>query len=350
MNDEDAENHPSEARRALAISAQGSRPSISAEDEAALTDLYVRGTPANTLRAYERDLLYIGAWRMARYGAGPIWPEREEVALSFVLDHSRDLAQDPPEGTARRIAEALIGAGLRKALACPSPATLDRRIASWRAFHRMRNLASPFEAPLIRQARAKARRAAARPPARKSANPLTREILRTLLATCGPNLRDLRDRAILGLGFASGGRRRSEIAGLRCEDLDWRDLEKTGAVRMRLMATKTTQTGAAPALILKGRAAPRSTLLARARKDRKRIRVSPHLEVRTGAGPRPLAGRRGPDREAPADPRRVSGGVRLRPRAALGFSHRGHAARSADPGGDAALAAPLHRPGAAVLR
>ena len=30
-----------------------------------LEDLFVRGTPANTLRAYERDLAYIAAWKQA---------------------------------------------------------------------------------------------------------------------------------------------------------------------------------------------------------------------------------------------------------------------------------------------
>lgn len=41
-----------------------------------------------------------------------------------------------------------------------------------------------------------------------------------MLVTCvGGSLRDLRDRAILMVAFASGGRRRSEIAGLRCEQL-----------------------------------------------------------------------------------------------------------------------------------
>ena len=43
-------------------------PALSADDQEALTDLYIRGTPANTLRAYERDLLYITAWKTARFG------------------------------------------------------------------------------------------------------------------------------------------------------------------------------------------------------------------------------------------------------------------------------------------
>ena len=38
------------------------------EDGAALSDLYRRGTPQNTLRAWERDLAYIAAWKAARFG------------------------------------------------------------------------------------------------------------------------------------------------------------------------------------------------------------------------------------------------------------------------------------------
>jgi len=219
-------------------------PNLSVQDEQALLDLYTRGTPENTLRAYERDLIYIEAWK----GTPLDWPESEEVALRFILDHARDLeAQDE----ARAVAETLIAKGLRKSLKCPAPATLDRRIASWQAFHRMRNLASPFEAPLLRQARAKARRAAARPPAPKSKNPITLDVLEKLLAACPPSLRGTRDRAILLLGWASGGRRRSEITGLHVEDITFDD----DLIHIRLLETKTTAKGATPKLLLKGRAA-----------------------------------------------------------------------------------------------
>lgn len=218
-------------------------------DAAQLAELFVRGTPANTLRAWERDLAYIAAWRQLRFGAGPVWPEREEVALAFLLDHSRDLAA---ADAARGVAETLVAAGLRRSLACPAPATLDRRIASWRAFHRMRNLPSPFEAPLLRQARAKARKAAARAPAPKSAHPVTRDILRRLLAAAGPGLRGLRDRALLCLGWASGGRRRSEIVALDLADLDLSEFGTAGLVWLRLPGTKTTTRGTTPRLVLKG--------------------------------------------------------------------------------------------------
>lgn len=223
-----------------------------ADDLARLDALYLRGTPANTRRAYERDLVYIAAWKEARFGQPLLWPECDSVALGFVLDHAEDLAGSPAESPARLAAETLIAVGLRRSLAAPAPATLDRRIATWQAFHRLRNLDSPFEAPLLRQARAKARRARGHRPARKSARPITLEILEAMLATCEPSHAGLRDRAVLLTGFASGGRRRSELAGLRREDLCLARAATDGLIRLRLGATKTTSEDQTPELVLKG--------------------------------------------------------------------------------------------------
>jgi integrase len=231
------------------------RAGLSPGDRAALDDLYARGTPENTRRAYAADMAYVTAWKAATFGDGLVWPESEGVALRFVLDHSRDLGTAAADDPARVAAEGLVAAGLRRGLQPPAPATLDRRIASWRAMHRMRNLASPFEAPLVRQARAKARKAVARRAAPKSARPLTREVVETMLAATGPGMAGLRDRAILAFGFASGGRRRSEIAGLDRADLDLEEFNRTGQVRITLAGTKTTAVGRTPRLILTGRAA-----------------------------------------------------------------------------------------------
>lgn len=226
---------------------------LAPEDEAALSDLYRRGTPENTLRAWERDLAYVTAWKAAAFGRPLAWPEEERVALRFVLDHAIDLSDRP--GPAQDAAQELIAQGLRRSLACPAPATLDRRIASWRAFHRMKNLPNPFAAPLVAEARVKGRRAAARPIAPKSPRPVTREVLERLLASCDDSLRGLRDRAVLMLGFASGGRRRSEIAHLYREDVGTEDFAAKGLLWLRLLETKTTRRDEAPRLPLKGRPA-----------------------------------------------------------------------------------------------
>ncbi len=216
-----------------------------------LKDLYRRGTPENTVRAWERDLVYLTAWKQAAFRQPLDWPESEAVALRFILDHSADLTE--ANGPAKQTADSLIVAGLRRSLACPAPATLDRRIASWRAFPRMRNLPSPFDAPLIRQARAKARKAAARPRQPKSQRPITRDVLLQLLDTCDNSLRGIRDRAILTLGFASGGRRRSELTALNIEDVT-QDEDDPNLLWVTLLETKTTGKDLAPKLPLKGMA------------------------------------------------------------------------------------------------
>jgi integrase len=129
----------------------------------------------------------------------------------------------------------------------------NRRIASWSAFHR--NLPNPFDAPLERQARAKVRKATARPPAPKSAHPITKDVLLKLLDAGGPGLRGLRDRAILLLGWASGGRRRSEIVSLDRNDIGLDEFESKGLVWITLLQTKTTDAGTTPKLVLKDYAA-----------------------------------------------------------------------------------------------
>ncbi|WP_299911312.1 tyrosine-type recombinase/integrase [uncultured Paracoccus sp.] len=225
--------------------------SLTPADQDALAELFRRGTAENTLRAYEQDLAYITAWKAAAFGAAPSWPEDEAVALRFILDHAQDLRT--ATGPARAAAEALVAAGLRRDLATPAPSTLDRRIASWRAFHRMKNLPSPFDAPLIKEARVKARRAAARPRQRKSENPITRDVLKAMLATCRTGaMRDLRDHAALALAWASGGRRRSEVTALNVDDIDARPMAERGLIRIRLLHTKTTTPDQAPWLPLKG--------------------------------------------------------------------------------------------------
>ena len=226
---------------------------LSDAEEAALIELFRRVTPSYTLLACERDLAYIAAWKMAAFGQPLTWPEEEKVALRFILDHAQELTDRP--GRAQEVALELIAIGLRVALICPAPATLDRRIASWQAFHRMRNLTSPFSSPLVQQARQKARRANARPRAPKSPKPVTRDILEALLASCDDNHRGTRDRAMLMLAFASGGRRRSEVTALNVEDIGRDDFAAKGLLWVRLIETKTTRKDQAPKLPLKGRAA-----------------------------------------------------------------------------------------------
>jgi integrase len=101
-----------------------------------------------------------------------------------------------------------------------APDTVRRRLASWSTLTKWRGLAGAFASPALKSAIRLAVRATPGPRKRKSAKAVTGDVLAKMLATCTTrSLRDSRDRAILMVAFASGGRRRSEIAGLRLEQI-----------------------------------------------------------------------------------------------------------------------------------
>ena len=214
--------------------------------------------PANTRRALESDLRYLAAWRRAATGEDLAFPESEDVVARFILDHSADLAAMAPDDPPRLVADILIDLGLRRSRALPRPATLERRLASWRRLHGARNLDGPFGAPALRSLLARARaagRAAHGRAAKKSANPVDRALLDRLVAARGPGLHGLRDAALIETAWATGGRRRSELSALRVEDLDLSAFAARGAITLRLRETKTHKEVAPPPLLLSGRAA-----------------------------------------------------------------------------------------------
>ncbi len=191
------------------------------DDVATLKHLAKEGMGENSLRALASDLAYLEAWALAATGVPLPWPAAEGLALKFVAHHLWDPAKretDPAHGMPAEVAAALAEAGLLRTDGPHAPATVKRRLASWSTLHRWRGLLGPFAAPTLRTALRLAVRASSRPRRRKSARAVTREILDQLLAVCASDrLADCRDRALLLVAFASGGRRRSEIAGLRLE-------------------------------------------------------------------------------------------------------------------------------------
>ncbi len=228
---------------------------LSAEDDRRLRDLFTRGTPENTQRAYRADYGYIRAWRLLRFQTDMTWPEDASVAMAFLLDHSEDLTPLPASHPARRAADAMIEARLRRALAAPAPSTNARRIASWKVFHNARDLPNPFDAPLFKEAWKKSRRANARPRARHSAHPVTAEVFDAIIAAMEEDFRGLRDRAIFYFAWATGGRRISEVANLHVNELSLERLASDRVIDIRLRGTKTTGVDETPALLLRGRGA-----------------------------------------------------------------------------------------------
>lgn len=164
-------------------------------------------------------------------------------------------------------------------------------MASWRAFHRMRNIPEPFAGPLIAQARQKARRVAARVPSPKSAHPITRPVLAQILANCNNDLRGIRDRAMFTLAFASGGRRRSEVTGLNIEDIRAPGLTREAPAVAATVGNQDHQQvrGAATSAERPGGARPGA--LAGGEQHQRMAIVPCHLEIL----PRPLPRRLAPE-------------------------------------------------------
>jgi integrase len=250
------------------------------DDVEILKHLAREGMGENTLRALASDLAYLVAWALAATGAPLAWPAAEALALKFVAHHLWDPGKrevDDRHGMPADVGDALRANGLLRTKGPHAPDTVRRRLASWSTMHRWRGLEGPFASPALRSALRLAVRASGRPRRRKSERAVTRDILDRLTATCrSDELVDVRDRAILMAAFGSGGRRRSEIAGLRLEQLrddppvlsDPTDPTSTPlpCLSVRLGRTKTTEANDdAKALMIGPPAAALKAWIARAK-------------------------------------------------------------------------------------
>ena len=193
------------------------------QDVETLKHLVNEGMGDNTLRALTSDLGYLEAWCSAATGGPLPWPAPEALLLKFVAHHlwdPRRRENDPEHGMPAEVEEALRDGRFLRSTGPHAPDTVRRRLANWSTLTKWRGLDGAFASPALKSAIRLAVRAVPRQRRRKSAKAVTGDVLAKLLATCGgDSLRDIRDRAILMVAFASGGRRRSEVAGLRKEQL-----------------------------------------------------------------------------------------------------------------------------------
>jgi integrase len=117
-----------------------------------------------------------------------------------------------------------------------SVATLNRRLAALAKVHRSRGLSNPTSAEVVKSTLRGLKRI--KGAAQRQATPLIKDDLFAVLEATGSELRDVRDRAVLLLGFA-GGFRRSELIGLNRDDLT---LVRQG-LKITLRRSKTDQSG-----------------------------------------------------------------------------------------------------------
>ena len=193
------------------------------DDLSTLKHLAKKDTPANSLRALTSDLTYLEAWARSATSETLIWPAPEGLALKFIAHHlydSEEQRRDPGRGMPAAVADDLQARDLLRTTGTHAPSTVRRRLSSWATLHRLRGLEGPFSNPTVREAIKRAVKATDRRLGRKSKKAIVREVLEHMLDTCGDGgPAALRDRALLLVAFGSGGRRRSELARLRVDQL-----------------------------------------------------------------------------------------------------------------------------------
>jgi integrase len=239
------------------------------DDVATLRHLAREGIGDNSLKALASDLGYLEAWCQAATGQPLPWPAPEALLIKFVAHHLWDPVKretDPAHGMPVDVAAALSAEGFLRSDGPHAPATVRRRLSSWSTLTKWRSLTGKFNAPALQSAIKLAVRASTRSRARKSKRAVTADILSTLLkAAAGDRLVDVRDRALLLMAIASGGRRRSEVSSMRLEQLvdqepvpsDPKDPDspKLPCLSIRLGRTKSTVADTDASVLLVGRPA-----------------------------------------------------------------------------------------------
>ncbi len=163
---------------------------------------YVRASLAdNTRRAYLGDLAHFEAW-------GGSLPAAPETVAAYLATHADSL----------------------------SVATLIRRLAALSKAHQARGLDNPIRSELVRATLRGIKRKRRR--TQLQAKPLLRDDLLLVLDAMGTGLKDLRDRALLLIGFAAA-LRRSELVALDVPDVEH---FRRGIV-LHLKRSKTDQDG-----------------------------------------------------------------------------------------------------------
>ena len=156
---------------------------------------------ANTRHAYKSDLNHFLAW-------GGQLPASDRLIARYLAEHAGLLAI----------------------------ATLRRRLVAIRSAHVAHTMQDPTKSELVRLTFRGIRRLHGRPERRVAA--LVVADLQAIVSALGPSTRDIRDAAILLVGFA-GAFRRSELAAIDCSDIR---IDGAGAV-IGIPRSKTDQEG-----------------------------------------------------------------------------------------------------------
>jgi integrase len=208
----------------------------------AVDELLREGESQNTLVSYRAALRYWAAWFGLRYGVQIELPVPPAAIQQFIVDHAqrtteKGLVHELPQ----TIDQALVAGGFKGKRGPMALNTLVHRIAVLSKAHQLRAVKNPCHDPKVKELLSMTRRAYAKRgalPHKKDA--LTKDPLQAVLVTCDDTLQGKRDRALLLFAWASGGRRRSEVAAA-----DLKFLKRVGPDEFvySLAFSKTNQSG-----------------------------------------------------------------------------------------------------------
>ncbi len=220
------------------------RNQLSEEAGKAVAAFFHEGFSRNTARTYRTALQYWGAWHALRYGEAIAPPVSPAIVTQFIVDHlehqpglaAPEVTPYTPSSKSTQhllplaIDQLLVESGYKAKLGPWSMATVQTRLAALSKAHehfiassahlKLGPEVNPLRDPQVRQLIGAARRAHTRR-GREPSRPIaaTRQVMQALLAACGDDLIGKRDRALLLFGWASGGRRRSEITAASFENV-----------------------------------------------------------------------------------------------------------------------------------
>jgi integrase len=174
--------------------------------------IYREGTAELTIDAQKRDLRYFWKWAELALNLSEEYPISVEVILNFITDHLGGMKEE--------IDQKLVDLGIKAKLGQHSLQTIKRRLYMISGVHVMLNVDNPLRHEMVTTLISKAGSALASQGIYSERKlPATKDIIEKLIATCGDKLIDKRDKALLLVGFSSGGRRRSELSQMMIEDL-----------------------------------------------------------------------------------------------------------------------------------
>ena len=162
---------------------------------------------------------------------------RQSIAPSTRIAYDSDLRHFTAWGGSLPASSATIASYIAAHAGVLAVATITRRVATLSKAHQAMGEQNPCQAALVKATLRGLRRKQGT--AQKQAKPLLKDELFVVLDAMGDSTKDVRDRALLLLGFA-GGFRRSELVGLDVADIE---IVRQGII-ITLRYSKTDQEGA----------------------------------------------------------------------------------------------------------